>query len=66
MLRAQTSCLYEDILHMAEHNIRILDYSELTTEQKQRLQEYYEREVYPILTPFTDPGNHSPLLAISA
>lgn len=65
MLSAQSSCLYEDILpRLAEHNIRILDYSELTTEQKQRLQEYYEREVYPILTPLAvDPGHPFPFIS---
>lgn len=65
MLRAQSSCLYEDILpRLAEHNIRILDYNELTTEQKQRLQEYYEREVYPILTPLAvDPGHPFPFIS---
>lgn len=65
MLHAQSTCLYEGILpKLAEHNVRILDYSELSTEQKQRLQEYYEREVYPILTPLAvDPGHPFPFIS---
>lgn len=65
MLGAQSTCLYEGILpKLAEHHVRILDYSELTAEQKQRLQEYYEREVYPILTPLAvDPGHPFPFIS---
>lgn len=65
MLRAQSNCLYEGILpKLAEHNVRILDYRELTAEQKQRMQEYYEREVYPILTPLAvDPGHPFPFIS---
>lgn len=65
MLSAQSRCLYEDILpKLAEHNIRILDYNELSLEQRQRLQDYYEREVYPILTPLAvDPGHPFPFIS---
>lgn len=65
MLNAQSECLYEDILpKLAEHNVHILDYTELTDAQKQRLQEYYEREVYPMLTPLAvDPGHPFPFIS---
>ncbi len=65
MLAAQSRCLYEEILpKLTEHNVRILDYSELTAAQKQSLQEYYEREVYPMLTPLAvDPGHPFPFIS---
>ncbi|MBX3009927.1 MAG: polyphosphate kinase 1 [Caldilineaceae bacterium] len=65
MLDAQSKCLYEDIFpQLAEHNIRVLDYAELSEAQKRRLQEYYEREVYPILTPLAvDPGHPFPFIS---
>ncbi len=65
MLAAQSKCLYEEILpKLTEHNVRILDYSELTQAQKQYLQEYHEREVYPMLTPLAvDPGHPFPFIS---
>ncbi|MEZ4866643.1 MAG: polyphosphate kinase 1 [Caldilineaceae bacterium] len=65
MLEAQSQCLYEDILpQLAEHNVRILDYQALNQTQKQKLQQYYEREVYPILTPLAvDPGHPFPFIS---
>lgn len=65
MLDGQSRCLYEDIFpKLAEHNVRVLDYTELSEAQQQRLQEYYEREVYPILTPLAvDPGHPFPFIS---
>ncbi|MEZ4613918.1 MAG: polyphosphate kinase 1 [Caldilineaceae bacterium] len=65
MLQAQSKCLYEDLLPaMAEHDIRILDYSQLDEEQLAYLQDYYQREVYPILTPLAvDPGHPFPFIS---
>ena len=65
MLDAQSKCLYEEILpQLADHNVRILNYSELSHDQQQRLQEYYQREVYPILTPLAvDPGHPFPFIS---
>src|SRR5690606_38780161 len=49
---------------LAEHGVRILDYSQLDFEQQQRLRAYYLSEVYPILTPLAvDPGHPSPHLS---
>ena len=65
MLATQSQCLYEGILpKLAEHNIRLLDYSELSDAQKQRLRDFHEREVYPILTPLAvDPGHPFPFIS---
>ena len=65
MLQAQTKCLYEDLLPaLAAHNIRILNYAELDETQQAFLQDYYQREVYPILTPLAvDPGHPFPFIS---
>ncbi|MCB0062387.1 MAG: hypothetical protein KDE19_09735, partial [Caldilineaceae bacterium] len=65
MLQAQTNCLYQDLLPaLLEHNVRILDYTELNEAQKAELQAYYKREVYPILTPLAvDPGHPFPFIS---
>ncbi len=65
MIQSQSNCLYEDLLPaLAEHNVRILDYTELDEKQKSTLQGYYQREVYPILTPLAvDPGHPFPFIS---
>lgn len=65
MLQAQSNCLYDDLLPaLAEHNVQILNYDELDKEQKAELQDYYQREVYPILTPLAvDPGHPFPFIS---
>ncbi|MCB0107232.1 MAG: polyphosphate kinase 1 [Caldilineaceae bacterium] len=65
MLEAQSTCLYEQLLPaLAEHGIRIFDYEELSEEQRALLQDYYQREVYPILTPLAvDPGHPFPFIS---
>ncbi len=65
MLHAQSKCLYENLLPaMAQHGIHIFDYSDLNQEQQAHLQDYYQREVYPILTPLAvDPGHPFPFIS---
>lgn len=65
MVDAQSTCLLDDLLPaLAEHGIRILDYTQLDFEQQQHLRAYYLREVYPILTPLAvDPGHPFPFLS---
>ena len=65
MLDAQSDCLYQEILPaLGEHNVQILDYATLNDKQKTTLQAYYQREVYPILTPLAvDPGHPFPLIS---
>ncbi|GAC1455851.1 MAG: polyphosphate kinase 1 [Gemmatimonadaceae bacterium] len=46
---------------LADHGIRVVDLSELNTSQRAGLRTYFEREVYPILTPLAvDPGHPFP------
>lgn len=65
MLQAQTQCLYKEILPaLANHDVRILDYAELSHEERVKLEDYYKREVYPILTPLAvDPGHPFPFIS---
>ncbi|MDQ3247567.1 MAG: polyphosphate kinase 1, partial [Chloroflexota bacterium] len=65
MVDAQSRALHDDILPaLAEDDVRIIDYTGLDTRQQQRLQRYFESEVYPILTPLAfDPGHPFPFLS---
>lgn len=65
LVEQQAACLHDDILPaLAEHGVRIFNYSELDHDQQQRLRAYYLREVYPILTPLAvDPGHPFPFLS---
>lgn len=50
--------LYEEL---GEEGIRVLNYDELKAGKRQRLREYFEREIYPVLTPLAfDPGHPFP------
>jgi polyphosphate kinase len=49
---------------LAEHSIRLLTWSELSTEQQARLRGYYLREVYPLVTPLAlDPAHPFPIVS---
>ncbi len=65
MIQAQSAVLLDEILPaLAEHGVRLVEYSDLDIEQQQRLRSYYLREVYPILTPLAvDPGHPFPFLS---
>ncbi|MCA9934408.1 MAG: polyphosphate kinase 1 [Anaerolineales bacterium] len=46
---------------LAEAGIQILQYDELKKRQKQRLRDYFEREIFPVLTPLAfDPSHPFP------
>jgi polyphosphate kinase len=46
---------------LADHGIRIVDLSDLSTSQRAGLRAYFEREVFPVLTPLAvDPGHPFP------
>jgi polyphosphate kinase len=45
-------------------NIRIYNYAELTSRQREILHDYFRAEIYPILTPLTvDPGHPFPFIS---
>ena len=59
---AQYRCWKEQLLpELRENGIRLLQWEELTDEQKQIAQNYFQREVDPLLTPITiDPAHPFP------
>ncbi len=65
MIDIQSACLLDEILPaLAEHGMRILDYSELGDLQRAKLEEYYLRKVYPILIPLAvDAGHPFPFIS---
>lgn len=56
------SCLQQQLLPaLAKEGIRILDYSELTNQQRTKAQDYFQHTVFPVLTPLAfDPGRPFP------
>jgi polyphosphate kinase len=60
-----SDCLNRDVLPaLREHGITILRYEELTSSQASRLNTYFQRDVYPVLTPLAiDPSHPFPYIA---
>ena len=49
---------------LRNHNIHILDYSELNDDRKTFLKEYFDRHIFPVLTPLAvDPGHPFPYIS---
>jgi polyphosphate kinase len=49
------------MLRLAQHEIYLYDYSDLNDSQKARLKDYFEQDVFPVLTPLGfDPGHPFP------
>ena len=49
---------------MADHGIHILGYADLSSEQKTFLQQYFEEQIFPVLTPLAvDPGHPFPYIS---
>ncbi|MFN8445231.1 MAG: polyphosphate kinase 1 [Caldilineaceae bacterium] len=65
MVEAQSECLRTQLLPaLTEHGMRLFNYAELSTEQQERLQAYFLRDIYPILTPLAiDPGHPFPFIS---
>ncbi|MCA9973256.1 MAG: polyphosphate kinase 1 [Anaerolineales bacterium] len=62
-LFAEAMSIWKEALHpaLAEAGIHVLDYAALKKRQKQRLRDYFEREIFPVLTPLAfDPGHPFP------
>jgi polyphosphate kinase len=62
-MQEEIGALWHDTLSgaLAEQQIYILDYDDLDGEQTLQMREYYELEVFPILTPLAiDPGHPFP------
>jgi len=65
MVAIESACLHEAILpELIQHGIRLVNYTELDEAEKERLGDYFLREVYPILTPLAvDPGHPFPFIS---
>ena len=64
MLKDAFRCYQDLMAHFSCHGVRIVPYAELHGAQKERLRNYFEEEVYPILTPLAvDPGHPFPYIS---
>jgi polyphosphate kinase len=62
LLAGQAECWRKDLLpRLREADVQVLDYQELKGKQRKLLRSYFEREVFPVLTPLAcDPGHPFP------
>ena len=57
-------CLQDLLPRLAEHDVRLVAYDTLSDAEKQRLEMYFESEVFPVLTPLAvDPGHPFPYIS---
>lgn len=65
MIETQSAELLDRLLPaLGEHGVRLLNYADCTVVQQAWLDQYFEREVYPILTPLAvDPGHPFPFIS---
>ncbi|MCS6841041.1 MAG: polyphosphate kinase 1 [Roseiflexus sp.] len=62
LIEQHRACWLDDIRpKLCQQGIHVLDYHELTPEQRAQCTEYFEREVFPVLTPLAiDPAHPFP------
>src|SRR3990172_2932744 len=54
----------EIVPSLKEHNIIIAEYDDLSGEEKDKLNEYFKKEIFPVLTPLAfDPGRPFPYIS---
>ncbi|HVS61167.1 MAG TPA: polyphosphate kinase 1 [Gemmatimonadaceae bacterium] len=65
LMEQQRKCLYEVLLpELAEHGIKIVAMSELDQTELQRINQFFESQVFPVLTPLAvDPGHPFPYIS---
>ena len=61
----QQQCLYDVLLpELEQHGIRLVRMEELTPEEMQRVDQFFESQVFPVLTPLAvDPGHPFPYIS---
>ena len=61
----QRRCLRDDVLpQLAEEGIELLDWSELSEDERDEAESWYRANVFPILTPLAvDPGHRFPFIS---
>ncbi len=65
LLEQQRTCLYDILLpELAKHDIRIVGMEDLDQVERQRIDAFYESQVFPVLTPLAvDPGHPFPYIS---
>jgi len=65
LMEQQRKCLYEVLLpELAEHGIQLVAMSELDQTELQRIDQFFESQVFPVLTPLAvDPGHPFPYIS---
>ena len=65
LMELQRKCLYDVLLpELEQHGIKLVSVSELTPEEWQRLDHFFESDVFPVLTPLAvDPGHPFPYIS---
>ncbi|MEO7822045.1 MAG: polyphosphate kinase 1 [Gemmatimonadaceae bacterium] len=65
LMAMQSDCLYGMLLpQMAEHGIKLLGMDDLTKEEWQAVDAFFEAQVFPVLTPLViDPGHPFPYIS---
>ncbi len=64
LTRLQRECLDDLLAELATHNVRLLRVSDLTSGEWGAIDEYFESQVFPVLTPLAvDPGHPFPYIS---
>lgn len=64
MMKAQADCYKGLKVSLAEKEIHLLHWKELTAQEKEWAKNYYKRNVFPVLTPLSvDPGHPFPFIS---
>jgi polyphosphate kinase len=64
LMTASRTCLREILVALAEAGLHVVDHQELTGEQKASADSYFEREIFPVLTPLAyDPARPFPFIS---
>src|SRR6202521_3764233 len=65
LVEQQQRCLYDVLLpELEQHGIRLTRIKELTPEELQRVDQFFESQVFPVLTPLAvDPGHPFPYIS---
>ncbi|HZK79130.1 MAG TPA: polyphosphate kinase 1 [Gemmatimonadaceae bacterium] len=65
LIRLERNCLHEELFPaLAEHGVRLLTMDELSPEQWQTVDEFFESQIFPVLTPLAvDPSHPFPYIS---
>lgn len=65
LIRLERNCLHEELFPaLAEHGVRLLTMDELSAEQWQTVDEFFESQIFPVLTPLAvDPSHPFPYIS---